>query len=117
MNLIESLERQYEANPDIENFRIGDTVRVDVRIIEGERERVQAFQGTVISMRHGGANANFTVRRVASHGIGVERTFFFKSPRVEKVAITRRAQVHRAKLYYLRERSGKAARLRERRFH
>jgi len=116
MNLIESLERQLEPNPNIPEIRIGDTVRVHVRIIEGDRERVQAFQGTVIAIKHGGAAASFTVRRIASHGIGVERTFLFNSPRVERVEITRRAKVRRAKLYYLRGLSGKAARLREKRF-
>ena len=95
MNLIESLERQLEPNPDIEDIRSGDSVRVHVRIIEGERERVQVFQGTVISIKHGGASASFTVRRIASHSIGVERTFLFNSPRVEKVQVTRRAKIRR----------------------
>jgi large subunit ribosomal protein L19 len=88
---------------------------VHARIVEGERERVQTFQGTVIRIRGGGANASFTVRRIASHGIGVERTFLLHSPRVEKVEVLRRAHVRRAKLYYLRERRGKQARLREKR--
>ena len=115
MNLIESLERQLAPNPNIEDIRSGDSVKVHVRIIEGERERVQVFQGTVISIKHGGAAASFTVRRVAAHSIGVERTFLFNSPRVEKVEVTRRAKIRRAKLYYLRGLSGKAARLREKR--
>ncbi len=93
----------------------GDTVRVHLRIVEGERERVQVFQGVVIRLRRGGNEANFTVRRIASHGIGVERTFLLKSPRVEKIEILRSAKVRRAQLYYLRDRRGKSARLKERR--
>jgi large subunit ribosomal protein L19 len=115
MNLVESLERQLQSNPNVPEIRPGDTVRVHARIVEGERERVQVFQGTVIRMRRGGANANFTVRRIASHGIGVERTFLLLSPRLEKVEVLRRAHVRRAHLYYLRERRGRAARLREKR--
>jgi large subunit ribosomal protein L19 len=93
----------------------GDTVKVHVRIVEGNRERVQVVQGVVIRLRRGGNEANFTVRRIASHGIGVERTFLLRSPRVEKIEIVRRAKVRRAQLYYLRDRRGKAARLKERR--
>jgi large subunit ribosomal protein L19 len=115
MNLIESLDRQLESNPNIPELNPGDTVKVHVRIVEGERERVQAFQGTVIRVRGGGASASFTVRRIASHGIGVERTFLLHSPRVEKVEVLRQAHVRRARLYYLRERRGKRARLREKR--
>jgi large subunit ribosomal protein L19 len=115
MNLIESLNQQLEPNPNIPELRPGDTVKVYVRIVEGERERVQAFHGTVIRVRGGGANATFTVRRIASHGIGVERTFLLHSPRIEKVDVLRRAHVRRARLYYLRDRQGKAARLREKR--
>ena len=114
MNLVESLERQMaKPNPNIPELHVGDTVRVHVRIVEGERERVQPFQGTIISMRGGEVNANFTVRRIASHGIGVERTFLLHSPRIEKVNVIRRAKVRRAKLYFLRDRRGKAARLKE----
>jgi large subunit ribosomal protein L19 len=115
MNLIESLEQQIEPNPDIPELRPGDTVRAHVEIIEGNRRRIQVFQGTVIRMRKGGANANFTVRRTASHGIGVERTFLLHSPRLKKVEVLRRAHTRRAQLYFLRERRGKAARLREKR--
>lgn len=115
MNLVESLERQLSPNPNIPEFRSGDTVRVHVRIVEGDRERIQPFQGTVIRMRKGGANANFTVRRVASNGVGVERTFLLHSPRIDKVEVLRQAKVRRAQLYFLRNRRGKAARLRERR--
>jgi large subunit ribosomal protein L19 len=115
MDLIESLNRQLERNPNIPVLRPGDTAKVYVRIVEGERERVQAFQGTVIRIRGEGANSTFTVRRIASHGIGVERTFLLHSPRVDRVEVLRRAHARRARLYYLRERKGKAARLREKR--
>ncbi len=104
-----------EPNPNIPPLRPGDTVRVHARIVEGNRERVQVFQGTIIRIRGGGINRSFTVRRIASHGIGVERTFLLHSPRLEKVEVLRHAHVRRARLYYLRERKGKAARLREKR--
>ncbi len=114
MNLVESLERQMvKPNPNVPELHTGDTVRVMVRIVEGDRERVQPFQGTIISMHKGGVNATFTVRRIASHGIGVERTFLLNSPRLERVEVMRRAKVRRAQLYYLRELRGKAARLKE----
>ncbi len=113
MNLVESLERQLQPNPAIPELRPGDTVKVHVRIVEGGRERVQPFQGTIIRLRKGGANANFTVRRIASNGIGVERTFLLHSPRLEKVEVLRHARVRRAQLYFLRNRRGKAARLKE----
>jgi large subunit ribosomal protein L19 len=90
-------------------------VSVHLRIQEGDRQRVQEFRGTVIRTRRGGNNASFTVRRVASHGVGVERTFLLRSPRIEKVEVSRQAHVRRAKLYYLRQRSGKRARLTEKR--
>jgi len=106
---------QIKPNPNIPEIRPGDTVRVHTRIVEGDRERVQVFQGTVIRVRKGGANASFTVRRIASHGIGVERTFPLNSPRLEKVEVLRHGHVRRARLYYLRERRGKAARLKEKR--
>jgi large subunit ribosomal protein L19 len=96
-------------------LRSGDTVRVHVRIVEGDRERIQVFQGVVIRYRRGGNETNFTVRRIASHGIGVERTFLLNSPRVDKIEVVRRAKVRRAQLYFLRERRGKSARLKERR--
>jgi len=110
--IIQSLWADKHNHPKIE---AGDTVKVHVRIVEGTRERVQVFQGVVIRARKGGNEANFTVRRIASHGIGVERTFLLHSPRVEKVDVLRRAKVRRAQLYYLRERRGKSARLKERR--
>ncbi len=103
------------ANPGVPEIQPGDTVSVHVRITEGGRERVQEFRGTVIRLRRGGNNANFTVRRTASHGIGVERTFLLRSPRIEKVEVSQRSHVRRAQLYYLRERTGKRARLKEKR--
>jgi large subunit ribosomal protein L19 len=115
MNLIESLERQLEPNPNIPDLRPGDSVDVHARIVEGDRERVQVFKGTIIRMHGRGASANFTVRRIASHGIGVERTFLLNSPRLEKVEVKRRARVRKAQLYYLRDRRGRHARLKEKR--
>jgi len=102
-----------ESNPNIPELRSGDTVKVHARIVEGERERVQVFQGIIMRMRGAGINANFTVRRIASAGVGVERTFLLHSPRVERVEVVRRAKVRRSNLYYLRERRGKALRLKE----
>ncbi len=98
-------------NPNIPEFGPGDTVRVHAKVVEGGRERVQVFEGVVLR-RHGGANASFSVRRV-SNGVGIERTFLLHSPRIEKVEVTRHGQVRRARLYYLRERAGKAARIKE----
>ena len=105
---------QLEPNPSIEEFQPGDTVRVEIRVTEGERTRLQAFQGVVIRKRGGGPGASFTVRRV-SYEIGVERTFLMHSPNVESVTVTRRGKVRRSRLYYLRGRSGRAARIKERR--
>jgi large subunit ribosomal protein L19 len=106
-----------EQTPDRGHPKLasGDTVKVHVRIVEGDRERIQIFQGIIIRLRRGGNDANFTVRRIASHGVGVERTFLLKSPRVEKIEVMRRAKVRRAQLYYMRNLRGKAARLKERR--
>lgn len=98
-------------NPNIPELRPGDQVRVFLRIREGTSERTQEFRGTIIRLRNGGQNGNFTVRRVASNGVGVERTFLMRSPRIEKVVVDRHAQVRRAQLYFLRERTGKRARL------
>ena len=100
-----------QKNPNIPDFRPGDTVRVMARVVEGDRERVQAFEGVVIRKRRGGINSNFTVRRI-SHGIGVERTFPLYSPRLESVKVVRVGRVRRAKLYYLRQRVGRKARIR-----
>jgi len=105
---------EVKPNSNIPALAPGDTVKVHAKIVEGERERVQVFQGVVIGLHRGGAGANFTVRHV-SHGIGVERTFPFYSPIVQKVDIVRHGKVRRAKLFYLRGRSGKAARIKERR--
>jgi large subunit ribosomal protein L19 len=104
-----------EPNPNIPPLKPGDTVRVHARIVEGSRERVQIFQGTLIRLRGKSINTNFTVRRIAAHGIGVERTFLLHSPRLEKVEVLRHGHTRRSKLYYLRDRKGKSARLRERR--
>lgn len=111
--LDELAARQLKSN--IPEFRVGDTVRVGVKVVEGNRERVQEFEGVVIRRRSGGINENFTVRRIASHGIGVERTFLLHAPRLDSVKVVRRGKVRRAKLYYLRGRTGKAARIKERR--
>ncbi len=101
-------------NANIPEFSSGDTIKVFAKVVEGERERIQAFEGVVIRVRRAGASSNFTVRRLA-HGVGVERTFLLHSPRVEKVEVTRRGKVRRNALYYLRGRTGKAARIKEQR--
>jgi large subunit ribosomal protein L19 len=100
-------------NPEIPELRPGDQVSVHVLIKEGDRERIQEFKGTVIRMRKGGNNANFTVRRTASNGIGVERTFLMYSPRVHKVVVERHTHVRRAQLYFLRGLTGKKAHLKQ----
>jgi len=100
----------------VPEFGVGDTVRVSVRVVEGSRERIQVFEGVVMRRRSGGINMNFTVRRIASHGIGVERTFLIHSPRIDKIEVVRRGVVRRAQLYYLRGLTGKAARIKERRY-
>ena len=105
---------EIKPNPKVQDFRPGDTVRVSFRVREGERERAQAFQGVVIKRQRGGPGANFTVRRV-TYNIGVERTFPIYSPLLESVEVVRRGMVRRAKLYYLRGLSGRAARIKERR--
>lgn len=112
-NLIDSLAAQ-AVRQDMPAITAGDTVKVHTLIVEGEKERVQIFQGLVIRVRGGGVDKNFTVRRIASHGVGVERTFLFMSPRVDKIEVLRHAKVRRARLYFLRGRTGKAARLKER---
>jgi len=114
MDLVSAVSKR-EANPNIPQLKPGDRVKVHTRIVEGDRERIQVFQGTVMRLRKGGVNASFTVRRIASHGIGVERTFLLQSPRIEKVEVAGHTHVRRAQLYYLRGRHGKAARLREKR--
>ncbi len=113
--LMASLEPQ--VNGELPDLNPGDTVRVHQRITEGRNERIQVFQGVVIAMKGGRTpGATYTVRRTASHGIGVERTFPLYSKSVERVEVLRKAKVRRAQLYYLRDRQGKAARLREKRF-
>ena len=101
------------VNENIPDLRPGDIVRVSIRIKEGNTERIQEFRGTVIRLRNSGNNANFTVRRIASNGIGVERTFLLRSPRLEKVVVERHSHVRRAQLYYLRDRTGKRSRLKQ----
>ena len=105
---------EFTVNPNIPILTPGDTVKVSAKIVEGEKERIQMFQGVVIRIKQGGAGANFTVRRV-THDVGVERTFPFHSPLVEKVEVLRHGKVRRAKLYYLRGLSAKRARIKERR--
>jgi len=106
-------QRQFRA--DMPEFRAGDTLRVGVRVVEGNRERVQEFEGVCIRRRSSGINENFTLRRIASHGVGVERTFLLHSPRLDTLKVVRKGKVRRAKLYYLRGLTGKAARIKERR--
>lgn len=118
-DLIRSIDHEQrlerEAKVPISELRVGDTVRVHFRIVEGSRERVQPFQGVIIRYRPGAADATITVRRTASHGVGVERQFPLNSPRLEQVEVLRHGHSRRANLYYLRERTGKSARLREKR--
>ena len=109
--IIRSIERA-QLRTDLPQFGIGDTVRVFVKVVEGSRERLQAFEGTVIAKRNGSIRETFTVRRV-SYGIGVERTFPMHSPRLGRIEIVRRGKVRRAKLYYLRGLQGKAAKIKE----
>jgi large subunit ribosomal protein L19 len=103
-----------QLRPDIPNFRPGDTLRVHVRVVEGNRSRIQVFQGVVIRRQGGGGRETFTVRKI-SYGVGVERTFPVHSPSIDKIEVVSRGRVRRAKLYYLRNLRGKAARIRERR--
>ena len=113
MNIIQALEQE-QLRSDIPDFAPGDTVRVHVKVVEGTRERIQAFEGVVIARSGTGVRETFTVRRI-SYGVGVERTFPVHSPRLDKIQLMRRGIVRRAKLYYLRNLRGKAARIRERR--
>ncbi len=118
MNLIQKLDEEHIAKltegKNIPDFQAGDTLRVNVRIIEGTNERVQAFEGVCIARKNRGLHSSFSVRKV-SHGEGVERTFPLYSPRLESIELLRRGDVRRAKLYYLRDRSGKSARIKEKR--
>ena len=111
MNLIKTLENE-QLRDDLTDFSVGDRVRVHIRVVEGEKERVQAFDGTVIAKKHGGMNETFTVRRV-SYGEGVERVFPLNSPSIDKIEVLTRGTTRRAKLYYLRGRSGKRSRIKE----
>ena len=111
MNLVDQIEAK-EMKKEVADVHIGDTVKVHMRIVEGEKERIQVIEGVVIKMRGGGARKTLTVRKI-SFGIGVERIFPIHSPRVEKIDIVKRAKIRQAKLYYLRELRGKAARLKE----
>ena len=113
MNIIDKIERQ-GMRKDVPEFDSGDTVRVHVKIVEGDKERIQVFEGVVMGRQGGGLRERFRVRKL-SYGIGVERIFPLHSPRVDKIEITRRGRVRRAKLYYLRDRKGKAAQVKERR--
>ena len=113
MNIISVLEQE-QLRDDIPAFRPGDTVKVHVKVVEGNRERVQVFEGVVIGRQNGGGRETFTVRR-GSYGVGVERTFLVHSPRLAKIEVVRHGIVRRAKLHYLRGLTGKAARIRERR--
>ena len=110
--IIRELEKE-QLRTDLPELEIGDTVRVFVKVVEGNRERLQNFEGIVIKMQGGGIRKSFTVRRM-SYGIGVERTFPYHSPRIGRIEVLRHGVVRRAKLYYLRDRSGKSAKIRER---
>lgn len=110
-NLIAEITKD-QLRTDRPDFKAGDTVKVDVKVVEGERERIQVFEGVVIKRQNGGISETFTVRKI-SYGVGVERTFPVHSPRVDDIKVTRRGKVRRAKLYYLRNRRGKAARIKE----
>lgn len=112
MNEILRAIEQEQIRSDLPEFKVGDTIRVQVKIKEGTRERVQAFEGTVIKKQNGGIRETFTVRRVA-YGTGVERTFPLNAPIIEKIEVIRKGKVRRAKLYYLRDRVGKAAKVKE----
>lgn len=114
MDIIKKIELE-NMKAEKPQFNVGDTVRVHVKVIEGKRERIQMFEGIVIKRQHGGVNESFTVRKISS-GIGVERTFPIHSPKIEAVDVIRRGKVRRARLYYLRDRVGKAAKVKERRF-
>lgn len=111
MNILDTVASE-QLRTDLPELLIGDTVKVYVKVKEGTRERVQMFEGTVISKKHGGIRETFTVRRV-SYGVGVERTFPLHSPKIDKIEVVRHGKVRRAKLYYLRDRVGKAAKVRE----
>ena len=110
--IIDAIDQE-NLKSNVPEFNVGDTVKVMVKVIEGDRERLQAFEGVVIARKHGGISETFTVRRM-SFGVGVEKTFPIHSPKVEDIIVTRKGSVRRAKLYYLRGRTGKAAKVKER---
>ena len=110
-NIIDQIEKE-SMRTDIPDFRIGDTVKVFVKVVEGNKERLQAYEGVVIARKNGGLRETFTVRKI-SYGVGIERIFPVHSPRIEKVEVVRHGKVRRAKLYYLRNRVGKATRVKE----
>ena len=110
-DIIKSIE-DAQLKPEVDSFRVGDTVRVTAKVVEGSRERIQVFEGTVIKRQNGGAKETFTVRKF-SNGVGVEKTWPLHSPIVEKVEVVRRGKARRAKLFYLRQRTGKAAKVKE----
>ena len=112
MNIIEKIDQEQMRN-DHPDFRPGDTVKVYIRIVEGDKERVQVFQGVVLKRKRGDMNATFTVRKI-SNGVGVEKTFALHSPRLENIEIVTRGKVRRSRLFYLRERRGKSARIKDR---
>ena len=111
MNIIEQIEKE-NLKAEVPSFNVGDTVNVSVKVIEGAKERIQAFEGVVIAKKNGGIRETFTVRRI-SYGIGVERTFPVHSPKVAGITVVKRGKVRRAKLYYLRDLTGKAAKVEE----
>ena len=111
MNIVEAVEKDY-LKPDVPELRSGDTVKVHVKVVEGNRERIQVFEGVVIALSHSGLRQNVTVRRV-THGVGVERTFLVHSPRIDRFEVLRHGAVRRAKLFYLRDKVGKQSRIKE----
>lgn len=113
VDLVKQLEEKTIPDRDFPELYPGDEVRVHLRIVEGNRERIQVVPGMVIRLYGGGMNKRFTVRRIAAHGVGVERSFLYHSPRIEKIEVLRHSKVRRAQLYYMRERRGKRARLKE----
>ena len=113
MNLVQEIEKDLVKKDNIPEFTTGDTIKVSLKVIEGGKERLQAFEGTVISKKNSGLKESFTVRRI-SFGVGVERTFFTHSPRVSKIEVLKRGKVRRAKLYYLRALRGKKAKIKQR---
>lgn len=112
MNVLDQITEEYKKS-DIPNFKVGDTVRVHIKIKEGSRERIQIFEGYVLKRQHGGINETFTVRRIAS-GVGVEKTFPIHSPLIDKIELVKKGKVRRARLHYMRERTGKSARIKNR---